>query len=92
MRLIAVLLPLLSATLVASSSLSLFGDQAPIAGKDNDEKLKVPGKNPLYVRSAVPASHDAFSPTLTTAQFCADPSDYILSIDFVDLDPNPPTP
>jgi len=67
MRLIATLLPLLCSTLVASESLSLFGDQAPIGGDD----LKVPGKNPL--------------------SFCADPSDYILSIDYVDLDPNPPT-
>jgi hypothetical protein len=25
-------------------------------------------------------------------QYCADPTDYILSIDHVDLDPNPPTP
>ena len=25
-------------------------------------------------------------------QYCADPADYILSIDKVDLDPNPPTP
>ena len=32
------------------------------------------------------------SPHADLSQYCADPADYILSIDYVNLDPNPPTP
>ena len=46
---------------LASSSQVTFTD---------DDKLNVPGANPL--------------------KFCADPSDYILELSNVDLDPNPP--
>ncbi|ERF72414.1 hypothetical protein EPUS_06043 [Endocarpon pusillum Z07020] len=66
MRILSVLLPFLSASLVASKSFSVFShDQAPLANS-----FDVPGKNPL--------------------KFCGNPKNYILDIDKVDLDPNPP--
>jgi len=56
--------------LTAASAVSLFGSQNAMV--NDDDKVTVPGKNPL--------------------DFCADPEDYILTIDHVDLTPNPPVP
>lgn len=63
------LLPLaLCVSLVASKSLSFFGDQTTLNVDDSD--LSVPGENPLT--------------------FCHETGDDILTIDYVDLTPNPP--
>merc|ERR1712000_77795 len=69
MKLTTALTTLAAATLVSSTS--LFGESQNVIATD-DDKLSVPGKNPL--------------------NYCADPKDYILTIDHVDLDPNPPKP
>jgi len=69
MKITAVFLPLIAATLVSSTS--LFGSSSQNSLTDEPKK-DVPGKNPLH--------------------FCADPEDYILTIDYVDLVPNPPQP
>ena len=86
MRLTVALLPLLAVTV--ASSRSLFGSSSQNTLVD-DEKHSVPGKNPLDVRVDI---FEIMEGKANTAQFCADPKDYILTIDYVDLDPNPPNP
>jgi hypothetical protein len=93
MKFLSALLPLLCATLV-TANLSLFGsDQTPLAG---DNPLAVPGKNPLTVSrphlTLFNTTHSQPVPMLTSPQYCADPADYILSIDYVDLEGPPPPP
>ena len=55
-----------------------------------DDKFTIPGENPLNVRS--PATEVEATMETDFIQYCADPKDYILQIDHVNLTPNPPRP
>jgi len=68
MKFATTLLPFLLPALVASTSLTLFGDQSVL----DDSDLAVPGKNPLV--------------------HCGETTGDILTIEQVDLSPNPPAP
>jgi hypothetical protein len=91
MKVSAALLSLVAlASAINMESRSLFSTGGQKAMTDPDSALKVPGKNPLYVRS--PREHEPRATADIVTQYCADPKDYIGQIQFVDLDPNPPKP
>ncbi len=95
MKFLSALVPFLCATVVTSFSLSVSyegGKQKALA--TDGETIDVPGKNPLTVSKIHPTACSSLrkAPLIPPRQYCADPKDYILTIDSVDLDPNPPTP
>lgn len=86
MKVSSLFLSLLTAASTASA-ISLFGGEQN--AMVDEDKFEVPGKNPLTVRSSWTV---AIVSILTRLQFCANPKDYILTVDYVDLSPNPPLP